>query len=419
MAAPGGYSRVHHTQPAKPSGKRRVTKAQAAMAEVGVEIIEPGHPDYIPPYERDTGDRNVRLYPSTQYSPDDLDLLGEDGISAKEFWRRRRQLHRVHEQVPVAPAIIDFTEVKEPLFPQLVHPRIYGSMAPNAALWQAAIQEAKRRWPGKSDPSAAIERDCYYWDRMEHGTLPADFNPYKPGTDRHEAFKQRVHLVDDRPRDETYDYLLTTRQARRRAKRKLERGLHLSDEEFALLFKPVEEWTLAELSEGYPHSDLTGKKLAVTATSSLFRGEMRERVKAELERRIKDRLDKLTVTATDTLSDVMGNGELDGRGRPIVPASVKARAAEYVLDRFMGKPTIRTETDLSAKLVAVLGEVMVSPEVRLTADGVVPTGQVVAGQRGQRQDYRDEVLQRVYNSTLGAEVRMIEGYEDAEVVDDG
>lgn len=419
MAASGGYAKVHHMpERRKPMPKtKKARREREAYEEVGAEVFEPGDPEYVTPYEPDTGSKNVRSYPSSQYSPADLDMLGEDGISQAEFMRRRRQLRRVWETVPVAPVIIDFTEVKEPLFPQLVHPRIYGSMASNAEIWQEAMREARRRFPGKG-VEQAIERDCYYWDRMEHGTLPEDFNPYKKGTDRHEAFRQRVHLVDDRPRDATYDYLLTTRQSRRRAKRKLERGMHLSDEEFELLFRPVEEWTLAELSDGYPHSDLTGKKLARTATSSLFRGEMRERIKGELERRIRDRLDKLTVNATDTLKDILRNGEVDGRGRPIVPASVKMRAAEYALDRFMGKPTIRTESDLSAKLVAVLGEVMVSPEVRLTADGVVPTGHMLAGQRGQRQDYQDEVLERVYRSTLGAEVKMIEGVVDAEVVED-
>lgn len=419
MAASGGYAKIHHTpERHRPMPKtKKARRERQAFDEVGAVVLEPGDDEYVAPYERDTGSRDVRSYPAGQYSPADLDLLGEDGISKAEFMRRRRQLRRVWEPEAVPSVIIDFTEVKEPLFPQLVPARIYGSMAPNAEIWQEALREARRRFPGKG-VEQAIERDCYYWDRMEHGTLPADFNPYRKGTDRHEAFAQRVHLVDDRPRDATYDHLLTTRQTRRRAKRKLERGMHLSDEEFALLFRPIEEWTLDELSDGYPHSDLTGAKLARTATSSLFRGELRDKVKTELERRIRDRLDKLTVNATDTLKDLLKNGEVDGRGRPIVPASVKMRAAEYALDRFMGKPTIRTESDLSAQLVAVLGEVMVSPEVRLTADGVVPTGQMLAGQRGHKQNYADEVLDRVYRSTLGREVKMIDNIVDAEVVED-
>jgi hypothetical protein len=421
MAASGGYSRVHHTAPPqapepKKAKDRRLRREQLAM---GLDVIEPGHPLYEPPYERDTGDQNVRHYPDRQYHPDDKDMLGEDGISTGEFLKRRRQLRRVWEPEPVLPVIIDFTEVKEPLFPHLLHPSHSRSMAPNAELWREAIAEARRRFPGKKNVEDEIQRNCYLWDRMDAGTLPADFNPYPPKSDKHAAFAERIVLADDRPRDTTYDYLLTTRQTRRRAKRKLAKGLHLSDEEFSLLFRPIEEWSLEELSDGYPHSDLTGAKLAATATSSLFRGELRDKVKTELERRIKDRLDKLTVTATDALGDVMKNAELDGRGRPIVPASAKLRAAEYVLDRMMGKPTIRTESELSTKLTAVLAEVMVAPEMRLTEDGVVPTGQLLAGQRGRRQDHQDDVLDRVYRSTIGHEVRALEGIIDAEVIDDG
>lgn len=382
-----------------------------------MEEIYPGDPRWVPTYERDTGSRNVRSHPSTQYHPDDLDKLAEDGITDKEFWRRRKQLARVWEPVTVAPVIIDFTMVKEPLFPSRVHPRVRGSMAPDAALWQEAIRLAKLQWPTNSNEDV-MARNNYWWDRIDGNTLPADFNPFPPGSDRYQAFEERVTLIDDRPRDTTYDYLLSTRQTRRRARRKLEKGLHLSDEEFEHLFKPLSEWSMTELAEGYPHADSTGKKLPSTATSSLFRGEMRERVRDELEKRVKAKLDGLAIRATESLQSVLDNEEIDGRGRPVVPAGVKASTAQYVIDRMLGKPTQHIESDLSAKLTAVLGDVMVSPEVALTAQGVVPTGALLAGQRGQRQDHQDDVLERVYRSTIGHEVKQIEPYVDAEVVED-
>jgi hypothetical protein len=426
VAGPGRYSLLSHTHVSRclPEDKRQSKKAKRERAArraaeaLGVVEIYPGDPQWAPEYERDTGSRNVRSHPSTQYHPDDLDKLAEDHISDKEFWRRRKELARVWEPAYIPPVIIDFSMVKEPLFPSRAHPRTRGSMAPNAGLWQEAIREAKLKWP-RNHSEDIMARNNYWWDRIDGGTLPADFNPYPPGTDKHQAFSERVTLIDDRPRDATYDYLLTRRQTRRRARRKLEKGLHLSDEEFEQLFKPLAEWSMAELAEGYPRTDVTNKKLPRTATSSMFRGEMRERVREELERRVKTKLDGLAIKATQSLSDVLDNSEIDGRGRPVVPASVKASAAQYVIDRMLGKPTQHVETDLSAKLTAVLGDVMMAPEVSLTAEGVVATGALLTGQRGQRQDHQDDVLERVYRSTIGHEVRQLEpAYIDAEVVED-
>lgn len=392
------------------SAPPRPTKAQRARQSTGV--VEPG--DGAPAYERHTGSKNIRHYPPGQYSPEALDRLGEDDITLSEFTRRRESERRVWEHVPATPLIIDFTDVKQPLYPSKLHPQDSTSMHPDAAMYTAARVEARRHHPGKG-VAVDMARNTYYWERIDAGTLPADFNPYRPGTDKHAAFAERVVLLDDRPTNAEETLLMTRRQVRRRAERKLKKGMHLTDEEMEVLFRPLAEWDLEELKRGRPR-DVHGKFTGKTPVGFL-RGEMVEKIREELQKRVRGRLDHLTVEATTAVQDLLDNNEVDGRGRPVVPASVKMRAAEFVIDHMLGKPTQRVETDLSAKLLGVLSDVMVSPGAQLTADGVVPTGALYAGQRGQRQGYDDEALAAVVASTLGRQLA-IENYVDAEVVED-
>lgn len=390
---------------------RTVIQATPRRGTSPTGVSDPDDDAQHPAYERHTGIRDVRHYPQAQYSPDALDALGDDDITTREFMRRRRDERRVWEYVPPIPLVIDFTEVKEPLFAHKLDPRNSSSMHPDAEMYTEARKAARRLISADKTVEAEMARNVYYWGRIDAGTLPARFNPYKPGTDKHEAFKQRVTLADDRPRDPETQRLMTERQVRRRAERKLKKGLHLTDEEMEILFKPLGEWDLEELKQGRPRG-IDGKFHGPTPQGFL-RGEIKERVREELQRRVRAQLDGLTVDATKTISDLMNNDEIDGRGRPLVPAGVKMRAAEFVVDHMLGKPVARVENDLSAKLIGLLGDVMIAPGAQLTADGVVPTGALHAGQRGQRQGYDDAALEAVYASTLGRKLA-IENVVDAE-----
>jgi len=381
--------------------------------EFGVEILDnPRDPRYKPTYEPNAGEANIRYYDDSRFTEEDLEFLGSDGLTSKEFLRERRRRAKVYEPVPVLPVIVDFSEVMEPLYPHRAYGLSKYSTAPEAETYRGALSFARSRWPGK-DAEAEMARNEYYWGRMEAGTLGENFNPYRPNTAKHEAFKQRVTLVDDRPMDPQTQLLMTQRQARRRAERKLKKGMHLSEEEFQLLFKPLNEWDLEELKRGYPRN---GKgNFARLPPSAMMRAEMKEKIREELTRRVRHSLDVLAVDSLRTIEGILGDNEIDGRGRPIVPASVKMKAAEFALDHMLGKATQRTESDISVKLSAILGEVMVAPGVELTQDGVVTTGDMRVGQRGQRQGYTDEALRAVYGSTLGRHLA-IENVIDAEIV---
>lgn len=364
-----------------------------------------------PQYERNTGRREIRHYPQGQYSPEALDALGEDGITDREFMRRRREERRVWETPVVHALVIDFTDVKEPLYAHKLPPQHSTSMHPDAAMYTDARKNARRVASSEKTVAGEMARNEYYWGRIDAGTLPAHFNPYVPGTDKHEAFIERITLVDDRPVDPETQKLMTQRQVRRRAERKLKKGLHLTDEEMEILFKPLDQWDLEELKRGRPRG-IDGKFRGPTPQGFL-RAEIKEKIREELQRRVRGKLDTLTIDALSTIEAIMDNNEIDGRGRPIVPAGVKMRAAEFVVDHMMGKPVARVENDLSAKLMAVLGDVMVAPGAQLTADGVVPTGALHAGQRGQRQGYSDMALEAVYASTMGRQLAL-ENVVDAE-----
>lgn len=364
-------------------------------------------------YEPNTGSANIRRYTDARFTEEDLEFLGSPYLAGVDFVRERDRRAKVYEPAPVFPVVIDFSEVMEPLYPHRAYGLSKYSTAPEAETYRGAVAFARERWSGQ-DPEMEMKRNQYYWERMEAGTLGEDFNPYRPNTAKHEAFKQRVTLADDRPMDPETQLLMTQRQMKRRAERKLRKGMHLSDEELALVMKPLEEWDLEELKRGYTRN--ARGNFMKRAPSAMMRAEIKEKIREELTRRVRHSLDGLAVTSLQTIESILSDSEIDGRGRPIVPASVKMKAAEFALDHMLGKATQRTETDISVKLSAILGEVMVSPGVELTETGVVATGALNIGQRGARQGYSDEALRQVYASTMGRHLE-IDNVVDAELVE--
>src|SRR6266702_2160596 len=404
---------LHGHSNEKFSHRKRTQRRIATRDEFGVEVIRPCDPHYVPQYEPDPPEgRNIRHYPPSQYHPDDLDALGEEDITPAEFWRRRRELRRVWETIPATPLIIDFSDVKMPVFPSTTRPWHNKSEHPLRAVWGPAIDEAGRLYPGQEN---RLRRDVHYWERMDAGDLPADFNPYPPRSDKHVAFAERAALLDDRAMDPQTEALMTERQTRRRAERKLKRGMAITDEEFEMLFKPISEWTIDELAKGYCRTK--EGRWPSRPPSQFMRGQIREKIDEEFRRHVKLDMNGLTVEALAALRHVLTEDGSDSRGRPLVPAGVKVRTAEFLVDHLIGKPKQVVQEDISIRLSSILADVMVAPGVELTEDGVVPTGRYSAGQRGVRQGHDDQALQSVYRSTLGHTLA-IDNVVDAEVVDD-
>ncbi len=163
--------------------------------------------------------------------------------------------------------------------------------------------------------------------------------------------------------------LLTPKQIRARARRAAVRQQNaknpktrgkpvISEVEFDTLYKPVDEWDMEELAKGRPRDKSGGFK---GVKPKWVTREVHERAMERFTAAIKQEMGVQGITALDTLNWVMNNNDTDDRGKPLVPASTKVQAAQFLLEHIVGKPKQRLETDISIKLQAILGDVLVNP----------------------------------------------------------
>lgn len=149
---------------------------------------------------------------------------------------------------------------------------------------------------------------------------------------------------------------IRTRARRKRAKGKPD-GMTKEETE-AFYQKPVSEWSMEELAHGKPRNsqgNFKGRKPKwVTPAIS---EEMSRRFKAV----VREQMNVHTVSALDTLRDIIENNEVDERGKPHVPASVKLQATTFLLEHVVGKPQQEIKSDISVTLQGVLAQVMVNP----------------------------------------------------------
>lgn len=153
--------------------------------------------------------------------------------------------------------------------------------------------------------------------------------------------------------------LMTGKQVRSRARRKLVKGKKLSDEDFeAWAGKPVDEWDLEELAHGRPRDARGG-----------FRGRppkympraVHERIAERFKLLVRDQMNMNAVSAIGVISNLLNEDSVDDKGKPIVPAGTKLDAAKWLVEHVIGKPVQPTQTDVSVKLQGILGAVMVQP----------------------------------------------------------
>lgn len=153
--------------------------------------------------------------------------------------------------------------------------------------------------------------------------------------------------------------LMTSKQVRARARRKLQKGKKLDDETFnAWAGKPIDEWDLEELSRGRTRDAAGG-----------FRGKppqympraVHERIAERFKMLVRDQMNQSSVQALGVISRLLASEEVDEKGKPLVAASVKLDAAKWLVEHVVGKPVQPTQTDVSVKLQGILGAVMVNP----------------------------------------------------------
>lgn len=195
-----------------------------------------------------------------------------------------------------------------------------------------------------------------------------DFTNVKDTHHRREDGLMVEYIVDDRPSSgidyagkgsSPHDLLMTTAQARRRARRKIKKGQRITDEAFDLISKPVEEWDDEELARGRPRN-----------AAGDFRGmppkylprEIHERALERFKTVVKQRMNYQTLDALRTVEFIMTSDETDDKGKPVVSANVKLQAAQFLIEHLMGKPTQPINNDISVKLQGILGTVMVNPQ---------------------------------------------------------
>lgn len=193
-------------------------------------------------------------------------------------------------------------------------------------------------------------------------------------------------------------FALNKQQIYRRMKRARDaylRKTKLSEAEVAVRYKkPLAEWDSEELARGRPRDAQGG-----------FKGPKPHYVSAEIHEEAMDRFKQIiktdmrvaTVDAVKLLRDVINNEELDNRGKALVPASTKVQAAQFLIEHVVGKPTQRIEGDVSVKLQALLGAVMVNPEELASGGNFVP---------GHMPGYTMELTQ-------------FQGEDDDDPIDDG
>lgn len=198
---------------------------------------------------------------------------------------------------------------------------------------------------------------------------------------RDEDGRMHEDLIDDRPTSTvgdslvmrggaTENLLMTPRQMRARQRRAVKRGERITEKQFNLGFKPIEEWDAEELARGRPRN-----------SEGNFRGRPPKYISREIHERalelfktgIRSDMNALTSNAVGVVRSIMDNDEVDEKGKPIVPAGVKLQAAQWLLEHVVGKPVQPTTSEVSIKLQGILGTVMVNPQTdQKELEGYVP-----------------------------------------------
>ena len=154
---------------------------------------------------------------------------------------------------------------------------------------------------------------------------------------------------------------LSEKQIRARLRRaeKAKKRLELTRQELLVLAKkPVEEWDVEELAHGRVR-DRDGKFRG--APPKWIDRAVQEEARTRFLDVIRSKMNVASISAVDTVMHVMSNDDVDDKGRPIVPASTKLAASQFLIEHLVGKPKQTIESDVSVKLQGILGVVMANP----------------------------------------------------------
>jgi hypothetical protein len=133
----------------------------------------------------------------------------------------------------------------------------------------------------------------------------------------------------------------------------------LTDQEQEYLYqKPIEDWDMEELARGRPRN---AKGTFSGPKPKWINAQVHEQSMERYTAAVKTDMRSTTVDALGAIRWIIQNEEVDDKGKPIVPPSTKLEASKFLLEHIVGKPTQRIEADVSVKLQAILGSVLVNP----------------------------------------------------------
>jgi len=139
----------------------------------------------------------------------------------------------------------------------------------------------------------------------------------------------------------------------------MKRKEFLTEQEQEYLYqKPIEDWDLEELARGRPRNSkgtFSGPK------PKWINAQVHEQAMERYTAAVKTDMRATTVDALGAIKWIVQNEDVDDKGKPIVPVSTKLEASKFLLEHVVGKPTQRIESDVSVKLQAILGQVLVNP----------------------------------------------------------
>lgn len=157
---------------------------------------------------------------------------------------------------------------------------------------------------------------------------------------------KKANYVGGRPKDETKlsDNPAQVRNRLRRAMKGTYPDGRVKRDIEILYRKPLEKWDLEELAHGRVRgADGTFVGRAPSWITPVMQAEAKRRLLTATFGKMAKHID----TAVQVVANLMTSEEIDDKGRPIVDARTKLAAAAFVLEHFLGKPTVFVEAEIN------------------------------------------------------------------------
>lgn len=152
-------------------------------------------------------------------------------------------------------------------------------------------------------------------------------------------------------------------------------------------YKPVEDWDIEELARGKPRSK-DGKfhgRTAIWITPEVTR-EAKKRLLEHTNALLGAQVDK----AMEVVVNLMMNEEVDDKGRPVVDAATKLKAAQFIIEHVKGKATAFIEVDNMDMTKRMIASAIVLDDGQVQDEPIILEGDFTEGEEEEDLDDDDE-----------------------------